>query len=160
MPRLYGLVVDALALQGSERVVDAYAGIGVLSARLAARAAEVWCLEEHPVAVRLGELNARVNGQANLRYLRGPVEKTLAQVPAPCDAVVLDPPRAGCESAAVDALLRLRPARIVYVSCDPASLARDLRRLDPGYAIEQLSVVDMFPQTYHVESVASLVARR
>jgi 23S rRNA (uracil1939-C5)-methyltransferase len=160
MPRLYGLVVDALALQGSERVVDAYAGIGVLSARLAARAAEVWCLEEHPVAVRLGELNARVNGQANLRYLRGAVEKTLGQVPAPCHAVVLDPPRAGCEAAAVGALLRLRPARIVYISCDPASLARDLRRLDPGYAVEQLSVVDMFPQTYHVESVASLVARR
>jgi 23S rRNA (uracil1939-C5)-methyltransferase len=160
MPRLYGLVVDALALQGSERVVDAYAGIGVLSARLAARAGEVWCLEEHPVAVRLGELNARVNGQANLRYLRGQVEKTLSQVPAPCHAVVLDPPRAGCDGAALDALLRLRPARIVYISCDPASLARDLRRLHLGYTIEQLSVVDMFPQTYHVESVASLVARR
>ncbi len=158
MDVLYRLVVEALALQGHERLVDAYAGIGILSARLAARAREVWCLEAHPIAVRLGRLNAQVNQQSNLHYLPGKAEESLAQLPFPVDGVVLDPPRAGCDRAVLEALLRLRPATLVYISCDPASLARDLSRLS-GYAIERLHVVDMFPQTYHVESVAVLTGR-
>jgi 23S rRNA (uracil1939-C5)-methyltransferase len=156
MQRLYQLVLEALALRGSERIVDAYAGIGILSARLAAAAAEVWCLEEHPIAVRLGQLNAQVNRQGNLHYRRGRVEDTLATIGTPVDAVVLDPPRAGCARAATEALLRLAPARVIYISCDPASLARDLARLQGRYSIEHLHVVDMFPQTYHVESIAVL----
>jgi len=155
---LYTLVIDALQLHGSERVVDAYAGIGILSSRLAARARAVWCLEQHPAAVRLGELNAQVNAQPNLRYLRGRAEDTLGRVPAPLDAAVLDPPRAGCAPGVLAVLAARRPARVVYVSCDPASLARDLSRLRGCYGIERLLVVDMFPHTYHVESVAVLTA--
>ncbi len=157
MDALYGIVVDALQLRGTERVVDAYAGIGILSSRLAARAGEVWCLEEHPTAVRLGELNARINGQPNLRYVPGRVEDTVGRIPSPIDAVVVDPPRAGCAAGVLDAIQERLPARVVYVSCDPASLARDLTRLRSRYGIENLHVVDMFPQTYHVESVAVLI---
>ena len=156
-----GLYARALALAAPERrdlVVDAYAGIGMLSARLAARAGSVICLEESPYAVRLGELNMQLNGVDNVRYLRGRVEETMARIDSPIDVLVLDPPRAGCLEAAVRAMLKALPARIIYVSCEPSTLARDLERLCAAgrYTLKEVALVDMFPQTYHMEVVARL----
>ncbi len=155
---LYQRALDLLQLEGSERVVDAYAGIGMLSARLAARSREVICLEESPYAVRLGELNMRLNECGSVRYQRGRVEATLPAVPPPIDALVLDPPRAGCAEAAVRAIRESGAKRIVYISCEPSTLARDLARLcDRGrYTLRAVALVDMFPQTYHIESVVGL----
>jgi 23S rRNA (uracil1939-C5)-methyltransferase len=158
---LYGAALDALGDVRSRRVVDGYAGIGVLSTAIAETAAEVVCIEENPVAVHMGRLNARVNGvEERLRYVCAPVEKALADLAAeaPLDAVVLDPPRAGCEGGVTGWLALAGPPRIVYVSCDPATLARDLHVLATSgpYSVTSLDVVDMFPQTHHVESVVGL----
>lgn len=155
---LYGRAIGYASVVNSERVVDAYAGIGMLTARLGEQAAEVIAVEESPYAVRLGELNMQLNGVPNVRYLRGRVEDMMSQVEGPVDALVLDPPRAGCAEAAVEAMARLRPERIIYISCEPSTLARDLSRFSTGgrYTLSEVAFVDMFPQTYHIEAVAKL----
>jgi 23S rRNA (uracil1939-C5)-methyltransferase len=141
-----------------DRVVDAYAGIGMLTARLAERSKQVIAAEESPYAVRLGELNMQLNGCGNVRYLRGKVEDTVSQITDSVDVLVLDPPRAGCAEAAVEAMAKLGPQRIVYISCEPSTLARDLGRFSTGgrYRLSEVAFVDMFPQTYHIEAVAKL----
>jgi len=161
---LYGAALDALGDVRDQRVVDGYAGIGVLSTGIAESAREVVCIEENPVAVHMGRLNARVNGvEERLRYVCAPVEKALAEVAAeaPLDAVVLDPPRAGCEGGVTGWLALAGPPRVVYVSCDPATLARDLHVLATSgpYTVDRVDVVDMFPQTHHVECVVGLSRR-
>jgi 23S rRNA (uracil1939-C5)-methyltransferase len=155
---LYQRAIGYASLVNSDRVVDAYAGIGMLTARLAGEAAEVIAVEESPYAVRLGELNMQVNGCNNVRYLRGRVEDKVAQIEAPVDVLVLDPPRAGCAEAAVEAMANLRAHRIIYISCEPSTLARDLSRFSTGgrYTLAEVALVDMFPQTYHIEAVATL----
>jgi 23S rRNA (uracil1939-C5)-methyltransferase len=161
MDVLYGLALDALGDVQGLRVVDGYAGIGVLSTAVAETAAEVVCIEENPVAVHMGRLNARMNGvEDRLRYVCAPVERALSTVAAESriDAVLLDPPRAGCEGGVTGWLALAGPLRVVYVSCDPATLARDLHVLATSgpYVVERFHLVDMFPQTHHVESVVSL----
>jgi 23S rRNA (uracil1939-C5)-methyltransferase len=165
MDVLYTRVLDGLGDISGARVVDAYAGIGVLSVELAARAGEsgtVVCIEEVHAAARLGVLNAQLNGVAGrLRYDARRVEDALPEIAAagPIDALVVDPPRAGCAGSVTGWLALSGPPRIVYVSCDPATLARDLHILAVSgpYAVQRLDVVDMFPQTHHVECVAVLV---
>ncbi len=155
---LYQRAVAFAQLSGGERVVDAYAGIGMLTARLAERAADVIAVEESPYAVRLGELNMQLNSCANVRYRRGRVEDTLSQLDDAVDVVVLDPPRAGCAESAVEAIANLRAERIVYISCDPSTLARDVDRFCAAgrYTLVEVAFVDMFPQTFHIEAVAKL----
>jgi 23S rRNA (uracil1939-C5)-methyltransferase len=155
---LYERAVGYASLVKTDRVVDAYAGIGMLTARLAEHSAGVIAVEESPYAVRLGELNMQVNGVDNVRYLRGRVEDTAAGIEGPVDVLVLDPPRAGCAETAVEAMANLRPERIIYISCEPSTLARDLSRFSTGgrYTLAEVAFVDMFPQTYHIEAVAKL----
>lgn len=155
---LYRRTLEYADPQPGERVADAYAGIGMLSARLAERTGEVICLEESPYAVRLGELNMQLNGCLNVGYRRGRVEDTLPRIEGPIDLLVLDPPRAGCAEAAVRAIREAAPERIVYVSCEPSTLARDLERLCDAnrYKLTAVTLVDMFPQTYHIEAVVRL----
>ncbi|TMF28434.1 MAG: class I SAM-dependent RNA methyltransferase [Chloroflexi bacterium] len=150
--------VQVNARQRDDRVVDAYAGIGMLTARLAAQAAEVIAVEESPYAVRLGELNMQLNGCDNVQYRRGRVEDTVGQIEGPIDALVLDPPRAGCAETAVEAMANLRAERLVYISCDPATLARDVSRFCAAgrYTLVEVAFVDMFPQTFHIEAVVKL----
>ena len=158
---LYRRAMQAADLSAGERVVDAYAGIGMLSARLAERAGEVICLEENPYAVRLGELNIALNQVSGVRYLRGRVEETLPRVDGRINVLVLDPPRAGCAEEVLSAVLSAGATRIVYVSCEPSTLARDLGRLCAGgeYGLTDVALVDMFPQTYHIEAVVRLERR-
>jgi 23S rRNA (uracil1939-C5)-methyltransferase len=155
---LYARALDYAAPGHGDRVVDAYAGIRMLSARLSDRAAEVICLEESPYAVRLGELNMQLNGCRNVSYARGKVEDNLSGVPGPVAVLVLDPPRAGCAEAAVRAIRKAAPERIVYISCEPSTLARDLGRLcsEQTYKLAGVTLIDMFPQTYHIEAVVKL----
>jgi 23S rRNA (uracil1939-C5)-methyltransferase len=161
MEALYTRVLDALGVYAGLRVVDAYAGVGVLAVHVAGRAREVVCIENNRDAARLGVLNARVNDVAGgVRYVRASVEQALPAIAAdgPVDRLILDPPRAGCGGRVTAWLALAGPARAVYVSCDPATLARDLHVLVASgpYAIEHLAIVDMFPQTHHVECVVSL----
>jgi 23S rRNA (uracil1939-C5)-methyltransferase len=154
---LYRTALDLLDARPDEKVLDLYAGIGTISAAVAQNAGSVTAIEENPHAVQLGRLNARINS-ARVEYMQGKVEDVLRQVRLGVhQAVILDPPRAGCEPRALSELIRLGPERIVYVSCEPSTHARDLVGLvRGGYRVRRAAIVDMFPQTYHIESVALL----
>ncbi len=158
---LYETVAAWLGPAGAGHVVDAYAGIGVLSCRLAERARRVTAIELNPQAAALCRLHAELNGvQDRLAVRRGPVEVELAAA-GPADAVVVDPPRAGLTAPVLGQLGLGGPPVLVYVSCEPAALARDLHilcTLGP-YRLDRLRIVDCFPQTYHVETVARLSRR-
>ncbi|TMF79928.1 MAG: class I SAM-dependent RNA methyltransferase [Chloroflexi bacterium] len=157
MLALYRTALDMLASRPGDRVLDLYAGIGTLSVAMAHETAGVTAIEENPRAVQLGRLNARINS-ARVEYLAGKVEAVLRGVRlGQHQAVLLDPPRAGCEPEALAELIRLGPERLVYVSCEPSTHARDLIGLvRGGYRVRRAAIVDMFPQTYHIESVALL----
>lgn len=165
MEVLYGCVLGALEdIVDGGRLVDAYAGIGLIGVVLAGRAREVVCIESNRAAATFGVLNARLNGvQDRLRYVAEQVEEALPGVAEhePVDALVVDPPRAGCDSRVTAWLALAGPPRLVYVSCDPATLARDLHLLVTSgpYVLKSLDLVDMFPQTHHIECVASLRRR-
>ncbi len=140
---LYRTALDMLGAGESERVLDLYAGTGTISAAVARGAGSVTAIEENPRAVQLGRLNARINA-ARVEYLPGKVEDAMRKIRlGQFAAAILDPPRAGCEPAAIGELIRLGLDRLVYISCEPSTHARDL-------------IVDIFPQTYHIESVALL----
>lgn len=151
-------VLKYLDLRGGETILDAYCGVGLFSAPLAERAALVVGVEQSPAAV--ADLLENTGDLDNVEVIEGPVEAVLPELDLPLDAAVLDPPRAGMDRFALDALVEHHPARLVYVSCDPATLARDARRLSAaGYRLVEVQPVDMFPQTYHIESVALFVAQ-
>ncbi|MFQ5860735.1 MAG: 23S rRNA (uracil(1939)-C(5))-methyltransferase RlmD [Dehalococcoidia bacterium] len=156
--RLVELVAERLHLSGRELLVDAYAGVGTFAVLLASQARRVVAIEESLSAVRNAQANAQ--GIPNVEFLQAKVEEALRQLGERPDAVILDPPRAGCHRRALDALVELAPPRVVYVSCDPATLARDLKVLCQGpYRVEEVQPVDMFPQTHHLECVAILSVR-
>jgi 23S rRNA (uracil1939-C5)-methyltransferase len=151
------LVKDALKLTGNETVVDAYAGVGTFAVLLAPYARRIIAVEESTAAMTDASENA--SGYSNVRLVIGKVEEVLPHLDETPDAVILDPSRSGCQPLVLDSLLALKPDRIAYVSCNPESLARDLRTLSRGYRVESVQPVDMFPQTHHVECVATLVAK-
>ena len=154
--RLVELVLDRLALQGNEAVLDLYAGVGLFTAFLAERAALVTSVESYPPAVT--DADANLADLDNVDLIEGNVEDVLPALSELYDAVVLDPPRSGVHVRALDALGELAPQTIVMVSCEPSTLARDAQRLArKGYRLLSVQPVDMFPQTYHVESVAHFV---
>ncbi len=157
--RMADLVRDALALSGKETVVDAYAGVGTFAALLAPYAKRVMAIEESSSAIEDAQMNLSPFG--NVTIVKGKTEELLGQLGTQVDAVVLDPPRVGCQRDALDALAQLAPGRVAYVSCDPESLARDLKLLCRGpFQVSWVQPLDMFPQTYHVESVALLTLKQ
>jgi 23S rRNA (uracil1939-C5)-methyltransferase len=158
VPVLYRTALDMLSLQPGDRVLDLYAGIGTLSLAAAREVASVTAVEENPRAVSLGRLAARINGSSKVEFLTGRVEHVLRKVRlGEHEAVIADPPRAGLEQAAVGELIRLGPERIAYISCEPSTHARDVALLiRGGYRVRRAAIVDMFPQTYHIESVVLL----
>jgi 23S rRNA (uracil1939-C5)-methyltransferase len=149
------LVLDRVQPSPDSVVIDAYSGVGTFALLLAPLVREVIGIEEARSAVRDAEHNARE--VANVRFIQAKTEEALPALTVHPDAVVLDPARVGCHPAVLHALLDLCPDRIVYVSCDPTTLARDLRILvDGGYHLDEVQPLDMFPQTYHIECVATL----
>lgn len=156
--RLVEIVWARLNLSGTETIVDAYAGVGTFAALLASHARRIIAIEESSAAVK----DARVNvaGLANVEIVLGKTEEVLAGLSPTPDAVILDPSRTGCHPDALRALIENRPPRLVYVSCDPGSLARDLRVLcEDTYELLEAQPVDMFPHTHHIEVVATLQRR-
>jgi len=150
---LVRVVGEYLSPAGHEVLLDAYCGVGTFALSLADQVGQVIGIEEDARAVADANLNAA--GLANVEFMEGSVEALLPQLDRPIDLAVLDPPRQGCKPEALRALVELAPRRIVYVSCDPATLARDARKLaDGGYQLVEVQPVDMFPQTYHIESMA------
>jgi len=156
---LVQMILSHLQLQGGETVVDAYCGIGTLTLPIAQRVQQVLGLEVQPTAVEQARQNAIANEINNVQFQVGAVEALLPQLPGPPDILLLDPPRKGCDPEVIRSLLAHRPQRIVYMSCNPATLARDLQALcQPGhYRLVRVQPADFFPQTAHVECVAFLV---
>jgi 23S rRNA (uracil1939-C5)-methyltransferase len=156
--RLIELVLADLEPHPGQQLLDLYAGVGTFALPLAAAGATVVAVEEHPSAVADGERSAALNEIGGVRFLQAAVERALPGLDGPFDGVVLDPPRRGCHPAVLEELARLGPARIVYISCHPAILGRDLvPLLRFGYRLERVQPVDLFPQTPHIETVVTLV---
>ena len=155
---LLEVVREYARIEPGETVLDAYGGVGTIGLALAGRAGRVLIAEASPSAAADARKNA--SSVPNATVIEGAVEAVLPALEGAIDVAVLDPPRAGVAARALAALAARRPRRIVYVSCDPSTLARDLGRLlEQGYALQEVQPVDMFPQTYHVECVALLAAR-
>ncbi|MBW7474842.1 23S rRNA (uracil(1939)-C(5))-methyltransferase RlmD [Paenibacillus oenotherae] len=157
---LYRQAVDYAGLTGTETVIDAYCGIGTISLFLARRAGRVYGVEIVPEAIEDAKRNAELNGIGNATFEAGAAEVVIPRwrkegiVP---DVIVVDPPRKGCDAELLETILAMQPERVVYVSCNPSTLARDLRVLeDGGYRTVEVQPVDMFPWTVHVECCVSL----
>ncbi len=156
---LYALAADFAGLTGTETLLDLYCGAGAIGLTLARRAGEVIGVETVASAVDDAWENARRNGVTNARFLRADAAQAAAQLAAQGlrpDVVVVDPPRKGLAPEAVEAVAAMAPPRLVYLSCDPATLARDVKALSPAYALTRVHAVDMFPRTSHVETAALL----
>lgn len=157
---LYKEALKYAQLSGNESVIDAYCGIGTISLFLAQNAKEVYGVEIVPEAIEDARRNAELNGITNAQFEAGAAEDVIPKLYAEgkrFDVLVVDPPRKGCDEKLLNTILEYKPKRIVYVSCDPATLARDLRILeDGGYYTQEIQPVDMFPHSSHVECVAWL----
>jgi 23S rRNA (uracil1939-C5)-methyltransferase len=151
------LVERAVAEAAGETALDLYAGVGLFTMALAKRFAGVTAVESGAAAARDLEFNAQRAGLGNVRAELNSAEAFLRGLEAAPDLVLLDPPRSGVGKVVVEQLVRLKARRVVLVACDPATLARDLvKLLSSGYEMERMTVVDLFPQTYHVETVVAL----
>jgi 23S rRNA (uracil1939-C5)-methyltransferase len=158
-PSLLGPLIDfALADASGESALDLYSGVGLFTLPLARHFKRVVAVEANPAATRFARRNLQDAGLSNARVTTATVTDWFRGGPTPsADFVLLDPPRAGAESAVIKGILDLHPATISYVSCDPATLARDLKKLlAGGYTLDSIAGFDLFPQTHHVETVARL----
>ena len=166
--KLYGLALEYADLHGNETVWDLYCGIGTISLFLAQKAKKVYGVEIVPQAIDDAKNNAKINGITNAKFYVGKAEEVLPEYyaayerehggkTAHADVIVVDPPRKGCEESLLQTIVDMQPERIVYVSCDSATLARDVKYLRGcGYELERVRAVDQFPQTVHVETVVLL----
>jgi 23S rRNA (uracil1939-C5)-methyltransferase len=157
--KLYDTVKRYADLGGSETVVDLYSGTGTIPILLSDAAGEVIGLEMAPSAVADAENNCRHNQIENCRFVPGDIRETLPTISKRPQVLVIDPPRAGMHPDVVKQVLTLSADRIVYVSCNPTTLARDLILLKEAYQIEEVQPVDLFPHTYHIESVVKLAKK-
>ncbi|KEI06936.1 23S rRNA (uracil(1939)-C(5))-methyltransferase RlmD [Clostridium botulinum] len=157
---LYNKALEYAALTGNEVVFDAYCGTGTISLFLSKNAKKVYGVEIVEDAIENAKINAKENNVNNAEFIVGKSEEVIPNLikqGIKADVVVVDPPRKGCDKSLLDAIGNMKPDRIVYVSCDPGTLARDLAILDKlGYATKEVQPVDMFPQTGHVENVVLL----
>ncbi len=159
--RLYGKALEYAQLSGNETVWDLYCGIGTISLFLAQKAKMVRGVEIIPAAIENAKENARLNGFANTEFFVGKAEEVLpeqfARTGERADVIVVDPPRKGCDETLLSTIIKMQPDRVVYVSCDSATLARDLKYLcERGYELKKVCPVDMFPNTVSVETVVLL----
>ena len=181
--KLYSLALEYADLKGGETVWDLYCGIGTISLFLAQKAGQVYGVEIVPQAIDDARKNARINGIENAEFFVGKAEEVLPEYyerrqmdgadrneqkqmdvepdrlkrTAHADVIVVDPPRKGCDAALLETIVKMAPEKVVYVSCDPATLARDLKILcENGYELEKVRAVDQFPMTVHVETICKL----
>lgn len=159
--KLYGLALEYADLQGEETVWDLYCGIGTISLFLAQKAKKVYGVEIVPQAIEDARNNAKINGIDNVEFFVGKAEEVLPQQyeqnQVYADVIVVDPPRKGCDETLLSTMVQMKPERIVYVSCDSATLARDLKYLcEHGYELKKVRPVDQFPMTVHCEVISLL----
>jgi 23S rRNA (uracil1939-C5)-methyltransferase len=161
---LYDKALEYAGLKGEESVIDAYCGIGTISLFLAQKAKKVFGVEVVPEAIEDAKRNAELNGIINVEFAAGEAEVVIPKWYKEgnnADVLVVDPPRKGCDETFLQTIIEMKPQKVVYVSCNPATLARDLRILeDGGYKTVEVQPVDMFPQTTHVECVSQLILKK
>jgi len=157
---LYDKALEYANLSGEENVIDAYCGIGTISLFLAQKAKKVFGVEVVPEAIEDAKRNAELNEIKNAEFAAGEAEVVIPKwykEGNTADVLVVDPPRKGCDEALLQTIIEMKPKKVVYVSCNPGTLARDLRILeDGGYRTVEVQPVDMFPMTTHVECCAWL----
>jgi 23S rRNA (uracil1939-C5)-methyltransferase len=160
---LYKVARDFAALTGNELVYDLYTGTGTIANFVARQARQVIGIEYVPEAIEDAKVNSEINGIQNTLFYAGDMKDVLNDAflreHGQPDVIITDPPRAGMHEDVIATILRAAPKRIVYVSCNPATQARDLALLDPLYAVKRVQPVDMFPHTQHVENVVLLEKR-
>lgn len=159
--KLYELALDYAELTGEEVVWDLYCGIGTISLFLAQKAKEVYGVEIIPQAIEDAKENAKLNNITNVKFFVGAAEEVLPKQykenNVAADIIVVDPPRKGCDETLLETIIQMSPKKVVYVSCDPATLARDLKYLtEHGYEVKKVRAVDQFSHSVHVETVALL----
>jgi len=159
--KLYDTALEYAGLTGEETVWDLYCGIGTISLFLAKNARKVYGVEIVPQAIENAKNNAKLNDIDNAEFFVGKSEEVLPDYYKKnggyADVIVVDPPRKGCEEVLLDTIVKMQPRRVVYVSCDPATLARDLKYMaEHGYQVEKVQPVDMFGHSVHVENVCLL----
>lgn len=154
---LYNKALEYAGLKGDETVFDAYCGIGTISLFLSKNAKKVYGVEIVPQAIENARENAKLNNITNTEFIVGESETVIPDMykkGIKADVIVVDPPRKGCDERLLDVIAQMAPERVVYVSCNPATLARDLKYLsERGYRVKEIQPVDMFPQTTHVEAI-------
>lgn len=158
--KLYSKAVEYAELTGKETVFDLYCGIGTIGIFASKKVKKLYGIETVPQAIKDAKENAKINNIENAEFFVGDVEKTLPEFikerNIKPDVVFVDPPRKGCDKTALETLMQIKPKKIVYVSCNPATLARDLKILEEVYELKEISICDMFPFTHHVECVTLL----
>ena len=157
--RLYETVLEYADLSGKETVVDLYSGTGAIAIFISGSAKTVTGMEIAESAVKDAENNCRINRISNCRFFLGDINKGIAELAAGADMMIVDPPRAGMHKDVVRRILEAAPKRMVYVSCNPATMARDFSLLKERYRVIEVQPVDMFPHTYHIESVAKMALK-
>lgn len=155
--KLYNKVLEYLDKALGKRVLDLYCGTGTISLFLSKYFDEVTGIEINEEAVKCAFLNKKLNNVSNVRFICGDVSKEIHNLKA--DNIVVDPPRSGLTIEGINDILKINPDRVVYVSCDPMTLARDLKLLKEKYIVQEVTLFDMFPWTYHVESVCLLLRK-
>lgn len=158
--RLYSKVAEYADLRGSETVLDLYCGTGTIPIFLSSHAKEVIGMEISESAVLDANMNCRLNNVTNCRFIQGDIRKILSDSGRIPDVLIVDPPRGGMHKDVLAGIIELAVKKMVYVSCNPATMARDMAALSEKYDIKEIQPVDMFPHTYHVEAVAGLVLRK
>ena len=158
--KLYDVAISKAKLTGKENVFDLYCGIGTIGLFASRKAKKVYGIEVIPEAIVDAKRNAVINSVKNIEFIAGEVEselpKILKEENISPDVVFVDPPRKGCAASVIKKLLEVKPSKIIYISCNPATLARDLKLLSEGYSIKEITPVDQFCYTHHVECVALL----
>jgi 23S rRNA (uracil1939-C5)-methyltransferase len=157
--RLYHTIKEYAGLSGRETVVDLYSGTGAIAICLAHGAKKVIGMEIVESSVADAVNNCRINGVSNCQFIVGDIKDGLARITDRPEVMIIDPPRAGMHKDVVKGVLEMAPERIVYVSCNPATMARDMGMMKESYRVLEVQPVDMFPHTYHIESVARLEKR-
>lgn len=160
--KLYNEVKKAAALTGTEKIVDAYCGVGTIGLWLADQAAEVRGMDVIPESIDDAKKNAKRHGFSNTKYVPGKAEEVLPKWVKKGwkpDVIVVDPPRTGLDQQLLQTILQVKPKKLIYVSCNPSTLAKDIQTLSSKYDVKYIQPVDMFPQTAHVEAVALIVLK-
>ncbi len=157
---LYQTVVDYAQFKGNEMVLDLYSGTGTIPIFLASRVRAVTGIEISESAVQDARKNCEKNRIHNCRFIQGDIREKLSEITHKPDVLIIDPPRAGMHKDVLARVLSLSPEKIIYISCNPATLARDVGQMNPDYELVEIQPVDMFPHTYHIEAVAKLRHRK